>query len=53
MKKLFYCIVLWMAFATLALAKGPKNMVHPTFRVIRQSCSAKSLSSKYRSSLNP
>ena len=27
--------------------------VHPTFRVIRQSCSAKSLSSKYRSSLNP
>ena len=28
-------------------------MVHPTFRVIRQSCSAKSLSSKYRSSLNP
>ena len=28
-------------------------VVHPTFRVIRQSCSAKSLSSKYRSSLNP
>ena len=28
-------------------------LVHPTFRVIRQSCSAKSLSSKYRSSLNP
>ena len=30
-----------------------QNEVHPTFRVIRQSCSAKSLSSKYRSSLNP
>ena len=30
-----------------------KKKVHPTFRVIRQSCSAKSLSSKYRSSLNP
>lgn len=28
-------------------------MVHPTFRVIRQSCSAYSLSLKYRSSLNP
>lgn len=27
--------------------------VHPTFRVIRQSCSAYSLSSKYRSFLNP
>lgn len=27
--------------------------VHPTFRVIRQSCSAYSLSLKYRSSLNP
>ena len=26
---------------------------HPTFRVMRQSCSAYSLSSKYRSSLNP
>ena len=37
-----YCVVLTIAF-----------MVHPTFRVIRQSCSAKSLSSKYRSSLNP
>lgn len=30
-----------------------KHLVHPTFRVIRQSCSANSLSSKYRSSLNP
>ena len=29
------------------------NPVHPTFRVIRQSCSAYSLSLKYRSSLNP
>ena len=29
------------------------NGVHPTFRVIRQSCSAYSLSLKYRSSLNP
>lgn len=28
-------------------------MVHPTFRVMRQSCSAYSLNSKYRSSLNP
>ena len=28
-------------------------LVHPTFRVIRQSCSANSLSSKYCSSLNP
>ena len=29
------------------------NKVHPTFRVIRQSCSAYSLSLKYRSSLKP
>ena len=28
-------------------------LVHPTFRVMRQSCSAYSLNSKYRSSLNP
>ena len=28
-------------------------MVHPTFRVMRQSWSAYNLSSKYRSSLNP
>ena len=30
-----------------------KDLVHPTFRVIRQSCSAYSLSLKYRSSLKP
>ena len=30
-----------------------KNGVHPTFRVMRQSCSAKSLSVKYLSSLKP
>ena len=28
-------------------------MVHPTFRVILESCSANNLSLKYRSSLNP
>lgn len=27
MKKLFYCAVLWLAFASLALAKGPKNII--------------------------
>lgn len=32
---------------------GGIKVVHPTFRVIRQSCSAYSLSLKYRSSLNP
>lgn len=31
----------------------PKNMAHPTFRVMRQSCSAYSLSLKYLSSLKP
>ena len=30
-----------------------KKEAHPTFRVMRQSCRAYSLSSKYRSSLNP
>ena len=39
--------------AIQVLAQIITQMVHPTFRVIRQSCSAKSLSSKYRSSLNP
>ena len=37
----------------IAIKVSNKIQVHPTFRVIRQSCSAKSLSSKYRSSLNP
>ena len=32
---------------------GEKIVVHPRFRVMRQSCRAYSLSSKYRSSLNP
>ena len=32
---------------------GKKKMVHPTFRVMRQSCRAYSLRVKYRSSLNP
>lgn len=30
-----------------------KKLVHPTFRVMRQSCRAYSLRVKYRSSLNP
>ncbi len=47
----------WESFypkENLQLAKDiVENKVHPTFRVIRQWCSAKSLSLKYRSSLNP
>lgn len=35
------------------LTRFGRKLVHPTFRVIRQSCSAYSLSLKYRSSLNP
>ena len=43
----FHCILIYnLSFAS-------KKMVHPTFRVMRQSCSAYSLNSKYRSSLNP
>ena len=34
-------------------SKKERKKVHPTFRVIRQSCSAYSLSLKYRSSLKP
>ena len=34
-------------------AKLKFDKVHPTFRVMRQSCKAKSLNLKYFSSLNP
>lgn len=36
-----------------SLTKIEKNEAHPTFRVMRQSCSAYSLSLKYLSSLKP
>lgn len=40
-------------FIGVGIRQYYKDLVHPTFRVIRQSCSAYSLSLKYRSSLNP
>ena len=46
-----------MALAVIELYRRlqdrEKNLVHPTFRVMRQSCRAYSLRVKYRSSLNP
>ena len=46
-----YCLLL--AHAGYQYENEGTFLVHPTFRVMRQSCSAYSLSSKYRSSLNP
>ena len=51
--KLFALVFLALSCLGTKGVKEEKIKVHPTFRVIRQSCSAKSLSSKYRSSLNP
>ena len=56
-KVMFFLEFLWLAPNFYTKSLNPQHykikMAHPTFRVMRQSCSAYSLSSKYRSSLNP